>query len=236
MKIKEFLKKSKILHWIYKFQKIYKNKKPNYHYGEFGEDIFINRVFKNYDKGYYVDIGAYHTFKGSLTYLLHKKGWNGMNIDISQESISLFKIARPKDININCAISDIDGETYYFQNSEINQQNSLIKSNDNQKKIKVESSTLNKLLKKENIIKFDYLNIDTEGNELEILKTINFLEISPLIISIESNSFDLEESNKRKIIDLMKENNYGLINIIGVTMFFTNKRNISNFLNIISIN
>jgi len=151
MDIKSLIKKNLILNWIYKIQKIYKNKKPNFHYGEFAEDIFINRVFKNLKSGFYIDIGAYHPFKGSLTFLLFQKGWRGLNIDLSEDSIELFKIARPNDLNVNCAITNFSGETIYYQNSEINQQNSLIKRNNHQKEIKVNAFTLNDLLKKKNV-------------------------------------------------------------------------------------
>ena len=115
MDIKSLIKKNLILNWIYKIQKIYKNKKPNFHYGEFAEDIFINRVFKNLKSGFYIDIGAYHPFKGSLTFLLFQKGWRGLNIDLSEDSIELFKIARPNDLNVNCAITNFSGETLYIK-------------------------------------------------------------------------------------------------------------------------
>ena len=235
MNLKSILKKNSLFKWIYKIQKIYRNKKPNSHFGEFAEDIFINRVFKNLDSGFYIDIGAYHPFKGSLTNLLFQKGWKGMNIDLSKDSIELFKIVRPNDLNINCAITDFNGETYYYQNSEINQQNSLLKSNDNQKKVKVDAFTLNELLNINKIDECNYLNIDTEGNEFTILQTINFDLIQPLLISIEDNSFDLESENKKKIINLMEKKNYQMINVIGVTMFFTNKNNIREFFNLINI-
>ena len=47
MDLKLILKKNSFFNWIYKIQKIYKSKRPNSHFGEFAEDIFINRVFKN---------------------------------------------------------------------------------------------------------------------------------------------------------------------------------------------
>ena len=78
----------------------------------------VNRIFKNITKGFYIDIGAYHPYKGSLTYNLYKKGWTGANIDLSKTSIDLFNIARPKDININCAVSNFSGDTHYFENSQ----------------------------------------------------------------------------------------------------------------------
>tara|TARA_B100000003_G_scaffold198730_1_gene203940 strand:- start:653 stop:1129 length:477 start_codon:yes stop_codon:yes gene_type:complete len=158
-----------------------------------------------------------------------------MNIDLSKESIELFKIARPNDLNVNCAITDFNGETYYYQNSEINQQNSLLKSNDNQKKIKINAFTLNELLKINKIDECDYLNIDTEGNEFTILQNINFDTIQPLLVSIEDNSFDLENENKKKIINLMEKKSYQMINVIGVTMFFTNKNKVREFFNLINI-
>ena len=218
-----FFKKNKFLYWIYKIQKIYRNKKSGEHYAEFGEDIMINRIFKNINNGTYVDIGAYHPIKGSLTYNLYKKGWSGVNIDLSATSIDLFNVARTRDININCAISNFSGETFYYENSPINQQNSLISSDESQKKIKIRSYKLDEILTLNNINKIDFINIDTEGNELDILKSINFNRINPLLFSIEENSFFLENDSKKQKISFMKEKNYELINVIGVTMFFVRK-------------
>ena len=218
-----FLKKNKFLYWIYKIPKIYRNKNGGKHYAEFGEDIMINRIFTNINNGTYVDIGAYHPIKGSLTYNLYKKGWSGVNIDLSATSIDLFNVIRTRDININCAISNFSGETFYYENSPINQQNSLISSDENQKKIKIRSYKLDEILTLNNINKVDFINIDTEGNELDILKSINFDRINPFLFSIEENSFFLENDSKKAKISFMKEKNYELINIIGVTMFFVKK-------------
>lgn len=218
-----FFKKNKFLYWIYKIQKIYKNKKGGKHYAEFGEDIMINRIFTNVNNGTYVDIGAYHPIKGSLTYNLYKKGWSGVNIDLSATSIDLFNAVRTRDININCAISNFSGETFYYENSPINQQNSLISSDEHQKKIKIRSYKLDEILTLNNINKVDFINIDTEGNELDILKSINFDRINPFLFSIEENSFFLENDSKKAKISFMKEKNYELINIIGVTMLFVKK-------------
>ena len=44
--------------------------------------------------------------KFSNTYIVHKKGWSGINIDLEAEKIYCFNLARPKDINIVSAISD----------------------------------------------------------------------------------------------------------------------------------
>ena len=228
-------RQNRFFYWLYKIQKIYKNKKPNSHYAEFAEDVMVNRILKKIKKGFYVDIGAYHPYKGSLTYNLYNRKWNGINLDISKSSIDLFNIARPSDININCAVSEFNGETFYYENSPINQQNSLIPQDENQKKIKIQSYKLSEILKMQNINSVDYINIDTEGNELEVLMGIDFSKINPTLFTIEDNSFDLNNEIKKKKIIFLKEKNYELINIIGVTMFFVKKESVSEISDLIKI-
>ncbi len=232
---KNFLKKNKYFYWIYKIQKIYKNKKPNFHYAEFAEDIMVGRIFKNFKEGFYLDVGAYHPYKGSLTLNLYKSGWKGINLDISKSSIDLFNLARPKDLNLNFAVSDFNGETYYYENSPINQQNSLVYQNENQKKIKVECLKLSEILKLQNIKHVDYINIDTEGNELKVLKGLDFNKIKPFLFTIEDNSFDMKNLEKLKKINFLYEKNYELINVIGVTMFFVKKEFIPKISELIKI-
>ena len=74
--MKKNLLKNKLFYYFYKVLKIHRNKRPSLHFGEFGEDIFINRIFKNKKNGKYIDVGCYHPFKGSLTAKLYKKNWD----------------------------------------------------------------------------------------------------------------------------------------------------------------
>ena len=120
MSFKELLLKNFITYYFYKKIKIFRNSSKNKHLGEFGEDIFVRRFFKNEIKGFYVDIGCYHPIKGSLTYYLFKKGWKGLNVDLSKVSVDLFKISRPHDYNINAAVTDFDGDTSYYASGAIN--------------------------------------------------------------------------------------------------------------------
>ena len=212
--------KNKLFYYFYKLLKIYRNKKPSIHYGEFGEDIFINRIFKDIKIGRYVDVGCYHPFKGSLTARLYKKGWNGINIDLSKSSIDLFNIARKKDINLNLAISDFDGETNYYENSPINQQNSLIKDNDDQIKIKIQCKRLSSILLKNNFYNFEYLNIDVEGSEEKVVRGLDLVKFRPILITIENNNLHIKEYMEREIYNILIENNYIFIAKIGVTNFF----------------
>ena len=90
----------------------FKYKKTSYSYN--GVDLIISYIFKNINKGFYLDIGAQHPISNNNTYLLHQKGWKGINIDLDKKNIDLFKLARPNEINLNYAVSDINGEAALY--------------------------------------------------------------------------------------------------------------------------
>ena len=233
--MKKKLIQNKFFYFFYKILKIYRNKKPSIHYGEFGEDILINRILKNIKIGRYVDVGCYHPFKGSLTVQLYKRGWRGINIDLSKSSIDLFNLVRKKDINLNIAVSDFNGQTNYFENSPINQQNSLIKSNDSQKMIKTDCKNLNFILGENKFEKFEYLNIDVEGNENNVIKGIDFSKYRPILITVENNNLHIKDYIQSEVYKILTGNNFTFIGKIGVTNFFLDNENAKNFQKLISI-
>ena len=233
--MKKRLIRNKIFYYFYKLLKIYRNKKPSIHYGEFGEDILVNRILKNIEKGRYVDVGCYHPFKGSLTSQLYKKGWKGINIDLSQSSIDLFNLVRKEDINLNLAVSDFNGQTSYFENSPINQQNSLIKNNDNQKKIEIDCKNLNLILEENKFKKFDYLNIDVEGSEQNVINGTDLSKYRPILITIENNNLHIKDYIESETYKILIKNNYTFISKTGVTNFFLKNEYAKNFLKLISI-
>ncbi|MDC3158520.1 FkbM family methyltransferase, partial [Candidatus Pelagibacter sp.] len=185
-KIKDYLIKLYPFNKLYFFLKILKKSKKRYHYADNGEDIIIQGLFNHKKNGFYIDVGCYHPVRASLTHLLYKKGWKGVNIDISKDTINLFNIARPNDKNINIGIADKEGEDFYYQSSHINQANSF-KFYDNVKKVKVQITTLDNIIKNLGIEKIDFLNIDVEYRDFKALQGLNLNNVRPSLIAIEDN-------------------------------------------------
>ena len=223
--MKKILIRFKLFYFFYKILKIFKNSKKKTHLGEFSEDVFVRRFFKKTSKGFYVDVGAYHPIKGSLTYDLYKNNWKGINIDLSKISIDLFKISRPKDINLRTAITDFDGKTFFYENSPINQQNSLI-GNSNAKKIEIDCYKLNTILENHKIQKVDYLNVDAEGNDFKVISTFDFKKYKPSLVSIEYNNYNFKNLMNSDINILMEKNDFKIVSKFGVTCFYAHKENI----------
>ena len=166
---------------------------PKKSYSVFGEDLVIYNFFKK-KNGFYVDIGAYHPLEGSNTYLLYKnKNWSGINIDINHFSIKLFNIARKNDYNLNIGISNSKKILKVYFRKNINMLNTLnkkmakihFKNGFYQKKIQVDKldNILNNSKFKNRRI--DFLNIDVEGEELNVLKSLDFKRYKPKLICIE---------------------------------------------------
>ena len=235
LKIKKFLINNLFSYYFYKIFKLIKNQGKGNYFGEFGEDILINRFFRKKNKGIYVDVGCYHPIKGSLTYCLYKRGWRGLNVDLSKISIDLFKLARPKDYNIQAAVTDFDGETQFFENGMINQQNTLEDGGTNLKKIKINALKLQTLLDKQNINHIDFLNIDVEGSDYKVISSLNLNKIRPKMISIEENRYDIKDIINDTIQNLMNSNHYFLFSRIGVSSIYIDnhlKGEMENIMNI----
>ena len=164
-----------------------------YGLGYEGEAWFATNYIWPYKKiGFYIDIGCYHPLKYSQTYKLYKLGWSGINLDISKESIDLFKRYRSKDKNLNIGISTKAGlENFYF-NKKISTTNSIIKDfskdglNGTKKFVrKIQTQTISQLFEENNITEVDFLKIDCEGMDLSIIKTINFEKYKINFLSVE---------------------------------------------------
>ena len=209
----------------------YRGLKERSQYSRWGEDSFLVDYFKNTSNGRYIDIGSFHPFRGSNTYLLYKKGWSGINIDINKISIDLFKLARPNDINLNLAISDANKKIKVYQTKDLGKMNtinlkfaSFFLKNYHVKESR--SYNLNDILCKYNTNKnnrFELIDIDVEGSEYQILKSLNFKKYSFKLILVETHIFNLDfKQESDKIHILLKSKNYNYLKNFGETSVYEN--------------
>ena len=210
---------------LYLYYNVYiRNFKLYFNKSQFGEDKKIIKFFKNKKEGVYLDVGCFHPIRQNNTYLMHKLGWMGINIDLNPLSIDLFKVARPKDINICAAVSGKKSSKNLFFDHQLSSLNTLSKNHTlfikkafgikKLKKKKIKTRTLNEILITNRIKKIDFMNIDVEGHEIEVLKNFNFNFFNIRLICIEIIDYESYskkiEIKKSKIFKLLKKNNYSL--------------------------
>ena len=173
------LEKVHIIQNIYlKNKYIFKKKTYSMH----GEDLIIQKYFKDKKNGLYVDLGCYHPIQYNNTLLLYQNGWEGINVDINKFSIKLFDFCRPKDINLNIAVSNKNSEIDFYFQKKLSLLSTIIKTQSDVafqgkiKKSKILSQTLTKILdnSKYKNRKIDFLDLDIEGADLEALESLDF--------------------------------------------------------------
>lgn len=188
------------------------------------EEKFILDYFKK-NNGFYIDVGSHDPFRFSNTSLLYKRGWKGVNIDANEETISRFNKFRKRDINIRALISDKikELEYYYLNDHALNgvlekpRLEKLLNLNYKIiKKEKFQTITLDKILEKitHPLALIDFLNIDVEGKELDVLKSIDLNKYKVKIIMVEQND------KLNKIENYLSKFNYKLIETIDRNLVF----------------
>ena len=158
-----------------------------------GVDILIENIFRNQKNGFYIDVGCQHPIKNNNTYLLHKRGWSGINIDLDKDNIDLFNFSRISDDNINIAASNKINEVDLFFFHKKSPINTIDKKTSQFQKAKISSikkiktNTLNNIIKssKYSNKKIDLLSIDVEGHELPVLEGLDFNKYRPNVIVVE---------------------------------------------------
>ena len=209
-------------------KRIYWNffKKNNFSQGE--EELFLLNYFKKVNDGFYIDVGCYSPKKFSNTYALYKKGWSGINIDPNENTIKEFDKFRTRDKNILAFVSSkIKSYKYfYFDEPALNgfltkKRLKILKDEGFRlKKTKnIHSKTLNQILTEcGSIRKIDLLDIDVEGLDYDVLKSIDLDNIYVGLILVEVNI-----SNKKRIKNYLIEKEYENIAKIDRNYIFRKK-------------
>tara|TARA_B100000989_G_scaffold276301_1_gene236484 strand:- start:1719 stop:2417 length:699 start_codon:yes stop_codon:yes gene_type:complete len=228
-----------ILDYLSLLKKKFRSRKESYSFGTI--DILVNYFFKNKFHGFYVDVGCQNPISNNNTYLLYKnKNWNGMNIDLDQKNIDLFNLVRKRDLNIKAAVSsgNFKKKIYFYHNkSAINTLEKKISNFQNakvKKIIDVDTVTLNQLLSKNDIKKIDFLSVDVEGHEINVLNGFNIKKYSPQLVVIEfldlkMKKFEFYNNSIKNILDsdiykYFIKNNYSLINWNHGDLVFVNNK------------
>jgi len=201
-------------------------------YSQEGEDMILRRLFSSKTKGFYVDVGAHHPFRFSNTYYFYKRGWNGINIDAMPGSMKLFDKYRPKDINLEIPIaSQCKKMTYYqFNEPALNGfVKKLSEKRDNEANnyfirntVDLETKRLDQVfpsfIGEDQCI--DFLSIDVEGMDFDVLKSNDWKLYKPNVVLIESLKTSLSDLADDPITRFLAINGYSLFAKTMNTVFY----------------
>lgn len=201
-----------------------------------GEDQILRRIFEGQQSGFYVDVGAHHPMRFSNTYLFYRRGWSGINIDAMPGSMQAFRKLRPRDINIEIGVGLEAGESNYYifnepalngfskQLSAERECNQEIYKIIDTKIIKVRplSKIFDLNLKNDRII--DFISVDVEGLDYEVLKSNDWNKYRPRYVLVEVLGASLQDILCNDISHFMISNGYEIYAKCVNTVFFKRTR------------
>ncbi len=204
-------------------------------YSDEGEDIILKKMFARQAKGFYVDIGAYHPKTFSNTFFFYKRGWNGINIEPNSAMFKKFVQFRKRDINLNLAVAKNEGVLELFL-SNVPAMNTFSKEVHEERASKkliipkgsqeIQALPLEKIFEKYlpagQVI--DFLDIDVEGFEMEVLESNDWEKYRPRIILAEEYERELRSLEDSKVYRFFKEKGYYMIGKTYSTFFFADSK------------
>jgi FkbM family methyltransferase len=191
-------------------------------YSQCGEDLIVDYIFslRGIQFPEYLDIGANDPFFLSNTALFYKKGCRGMNIEANPRSLGKLRRFRSRDINLNIGIGPVEDELDFYilsdptLNTFSKQEAENIAATGRYKILsvqKIKLITIEKLIDEYGNGKFpDFLSIDVEGMDFDILRSLPFEKYSPKVICVEAAEYSPIGAGARRddIIALLVSKGY----------------------------
>lgn len=177
------------------------------------QDLYVLYKLDNKKNGYFVEFGATNGKQISNTYLLEKAfGWTGIVAEPSPFWHAELRRNRNCIIETKC-VWKRSGEHLQFLVSQSSPELATIESfrnNDHHKEFRAQNATLfdvetislNELLSTHSAPRIiDYLSVDTEGSELDILEAFDFTKHTPRILSVEHNHIQTQREQLRELLE-----------------------------------
>jgi len=197
-------------------------KRLKFTYAQEGEDIIAQALLPE-AKGFYVEVGAFHPVSISNTYLFYRKGWRGIVIEPVPEVVQLFRLRRPGDVVVECAVSNEEGERSFDimpagETNRLNGESTSELAKAPLRSIQVRCRKLASILDEHLPAgkTIDFLSIDTEGHDLKVLQSNDWLRYRPRLLAVE----DFLPEAESPVCQFLSQRGYKLMITAKMTRFF----------------
>ena len=193
-----------------------------------GEDRWLDDFFGHKRNGFFVEVGAFDGVNLSNTYHFEQIGWTGVLIEPDPDKAALCRTNRPGSKTYQCAAAgspEITEITFYrVEAGEVYSTTEL--TGDHARRVEqmglassamsVPARTLDAILQEARASTPDFVSIDVEGAEMEVLRGFDIGRWKPKVVLIESNS----KFRLPKIRDYFTSNGYAFRCSIDVNDFY----------------
>jgi len=201
---------------IYQLAGVYYQKS----YSQCGEDLIVDYIFNTLKLAHpsYLDIGAHHPYFLSNTYLFYRQGCRGVSVEPDPFLFRKISSARRRDNNLNVGMARESGtlRLHIFSSRTLNTfseeeaQNYIAAGHEQIETRDIDVLTFDDVMQKHFDRTPDFISLDVEGMDMEILESIDFSKYRPVVFCIETLTYSRVGEGKKLtgIDDMMIKNNY----------------------------
>jgi FkbM family methyltransferase len=156
-------------------------------YAQNAEDVVLQRVFRDAAQGFYVDVGASHPVEDSVTCHFYQRGWQGVNVEPDLRDYEQLVAVRTRDVNINAAVGRGAGRLAFYPSAirglgtvhaEVAAAGTV--------PVEVDQMSLSRIFEEHSTPEgFEFLKVDVEGSEAEVLASNDWRRWRPRVVVVE---------------------------------------------------
>jgi FkbM family methyltransferase len=163
-------------------------------YAQNMEDYHLDVAFGRARQGRYIDIGGGHPVAGSVSFWFYQRGWSGIVVEPQPDLAALHRRLRPRDTLVEAVIGRTSGETEFFRIDRLHGLSTTIRGNAEAagqrgagfETMTLPSISLADLYRRYEIETVDFLKIDVEGAEHDVLAGADWSKCRPRIVVLEA--------------------------------------------------
>ncbi len=191
------------------------------------EDVLIDRVFRK-STGFFIDVGAFQPVADSVTKYFSLAGWRGINIEPAPEGFAALARDRPNDTNLHCAVGRTRGVTQFHQlpmramstTSDTHLAQLQTEYRAGELCFEVEVRTLADICTEYVQGNIDFLKIDTEGSESDVIFGADWKRFRPRLVVIEATKPWTSEPNCAEWEPFLLSQDYSLQHQDGINRYY----------------